>query len=219
LILAIDSATETLGIALADRQRVHAERIWRSNRHHTIELAPAVALMLRESSLQAEELRAVAVATGPGSYTGLRIGMGFAKGIALAAGIPIVGVPTLEILASAQSAAQWPLLAVLKAGRGRIAAVWYKWRDLRWLPDTEPRIFTWEEAINSLDGPTIICGEIGEMRGQLQRQKYVTLASPAECLRRPSFLAELAHDRLGDPGSETAALAPIYLGAIEARED
>lgn len=219
MILAIDTATDLLGIGLMDSDAVVSERVWHSRRHHTLDLAPAVALMLREASVKLGDLVAVAVARGPGSYTGLRIGMGFAKGISLAQGIPVIGVPTLDVLAEGQKASDKPLLAVLKAGRGRIAAVWYKWRDSGWVPETEATVLTWEEALASLREPTVVCGEIGDVRDQLARQRLVTAATPALCLRRPALLGALASQRMDEPGPTSAELAPIYLGDVEAKRD
>ena len=65
--------------------------------HHTVELAPAVQGMLIRAGLESRQLTAVAVALGPGSFTGLRIGLGFAKGLATSLGLPLLGIPTLHI--------------------------------------------------------------------------------------------------------------------------
>lgn len=219
MILGIDSATDSLGIGLADEGRVVAERMWVSGRHHTVELAPAVALVLRETKTTISMLSALAIASGPGSYTGLRIGMGFAKGIALGAGIPLVGVPTLDILARGQPSSDESLLAVLRAGRGRIAALWYKWRQSAWEAMREPAVTTWEEVLASIEAPTLISGEIGDARRLLKRDRRIRLAEPSACVRRPSHLIEIARERLEGSDVDSAALAPVYLGVIGAGED
>ena len=92
MLLALDTATRNISLALHDGQAVLAEQTWRSAQHPTAELAPQVALLLLRAGLQPAGLQAVAVAIGPGSYTGLRIGLGLAKGLALAQAIPLVGV-------------------------------------------------------------------------------------------------------------------------------
>jgi len=131
-LLAIDTSTRTVGISLYDGARVLHETVWTSLDHHTVELAPAVAQALSKSGLAIESLEAVAVATGPGSFTGLRIGIAMAKGLSLAQKIPVIGVPTLDVLACAQPHQELPLAAVLKAGRGRLAVGWYHYLDGLW---------------------------------------------------------------------------------------
>lgn len=216
MLLAIDTATMVTGISLDDGRTVLSERVFHSERRQTAELAPTVAQMMRTAGVAADELTAVAVAQGPGSYTGLRIGMALAKGIALAHDLPLVGIPTLDILAAAQPRREEPLLAVLRAGRGRVAAVWYKWGPQGWRADSDPQAMTWDEALDRLQEPTYVCGEISSGAKQLEAHKLVILADAAYCVRRPSILAQLARGVLaeGDAG-DPRELTPIYLGDIE----
>jgi tRNA threonylcarbamoyladenosine biosynthesis protein TsaB len=109
MLLAIDTATRHASVALyreadagADAPGgVLAEYTWYSANRHSVQLAPTVDEMLRRQGLSAMDLTAVGVALGPGSFTGLRIGVSVAKGLCLALGIPIVGVPTLDAMAYA----------------------------------------------------------------------------------------------------------------------
>src|SRR5579859_1254317 len=119
MLLALDTATRFISIALHDGQAVAAEATWLAGAYHTVELAPQVALLLRRAGVEPGQLRGVAVAIGPGSYTGLRIGLGFAKGLSLANALRLVGVPTLDILMRAQPPRAERALALLQAGRGR----------------------------------------------------------------------------------------------------
>ncbi|MEO8397708.1 MAG: tRNA (adenosine(37)-N6)-threonylcarbamoyltransferase complex dimerization subunit type 1 TsaB, partial [Chloroflexota bacterium] len=96
-LLAIDTATQFISIALHDGQQMLAEQTWISENHHTVELAPAVRALLINAHLSPAELSGLAVSIGPGSYTGLRIGVALAKGIATAQRIPLVGISTLDI--------------------------------------------------------------------------------------------------------------------------
>ncbi len=121
MLLAVDTSTRWIGLALYDGSQVLAEDVWQSQNHHTVELAPAVASLLRRTESGAAGLSALAVALGPGSFTSLRIGLGLVKGMALALHLPLIGVPTLDILAASQPVQDWPLATVLQAGRGRIA--------------------------------------------------------------------------------------------------
>lgn len=216
MLLAIDTATNMLGLALFDGAEILTESVWYSDRHHTTELAPEVALSFRRAGASQAELTAIAVAQGPGSYTGLRIGMALAKGLSLAHNLPIVGVPTLDILAASQPQREEPMLAILKAGRRRVAAVWYKWTRTGWTARKGSKTLPWEELAGELKQTTYICGELdAEAREALKSEALAVLAPAYMCVRRPSVLAELAwkiarKGKAGDPSK----LAPIYLEPI-----
>lgn len=221
MLLALDTATRMMGIALYDGTEVWAEVIWQTNGHHTVELGPEVVLLLRRQGLGVEDLGAVAVAEGPGSYTGLRIGMALAKGLAVAQGIPLVGVPTLDILAYGQPPSDAQLVGLIHAGRSRVAAVWYKWESKGWKPKGEPETYSWDELVEALQAPAYVVGELGiEGREKLKSIPGIQLGTPAYSLRRPGYLAELGwkewkRGRVHDPGN----LTPLYLKSPEGEHD
>jgi tRNA threonylcarbamoyladenosine biosynthesis protein TsaB len=192
--------------------------MWLAGHRHTVNLAPELAMMLRRIQIGLRDLDAIAVAEGPGSYTGLRIGIAFAKGLSLAHNLPLVGIPTLDIIAKAQPKSKLPLLAVIEIGRQRIAAVWYKWGRAGWKAHNEPENLSWSDLLDHLDTKTYVCGEIdGERRAALREHELVDLADPALCVRRPAFLAELGQGQLSKkkkpPGPEE--LIPQYLGMVD----
>ncbi len=213
MLLALDSATRTLGVALHDGSTILAESIWQHPGRHTSQLAPEVAILLRRTGILPSALTAVAVAVGPGSFNGLRVGLALAKGLALTHGLSLVGVPTLDILASGQPRREQPMLAVIEAGRGRAAGVWYKWGRGTWRAQGQAEGFPWDELLERLSQITYLCGEIAPARREsLAAEKRVVLAPPWLCLRRPAVLAELAVERLrARKGDDPAKLAPIYL--------
>ncbi|MFQ5615877.1 MAG: tRNA (adenosine(37)-N6)-threonylcarbamoyltransferase complex dimerization subunit type 1 TsaB [Anaerolineales bacterium] len=134
MLLALDTSTRRVGVALYDGIQVIHEMVWASNFYHTVELAPAVALTLQHARVGIDAVQALAVALGPGSFTSLRTGLALAKGIALARCLPIVGVPSLDFLAASQPVNDLPMAAVLEAGRKRLAVGWYEAADGRWQP-------------------------------------------------------------------------------------
>ncbi len=213
MLLAIDTSTAYIGLALYDGAHVLAEATWRTQTHHTTELAPAVHAMLTRTGAAMSDLRAVGAAIGPGSFTSLRVGLSFAKGLALARRLPLVGIPTLDALAAAQPISDFPLAAVLQAGRGRLAVVWYRAEKKGWQSQGAPQVATAEELTNQINSPAWVCGELSEEeRQRLRRNRHIHLASPAACVRRPALLAELAWARWQSGQSDSpAALAPIYL--------
>ncbi len=218
MLLAIDTSTSQMGLALYDGAQVLAESIWTSPQHHTTELAPAMTALLKRCHLRVDDLSAVGAAIGPGSFTALRVGLAFAKGLALSRRLPLMGIPTLDVVAAAQPLAPLPLVAVLQAGRGRLAVGWYEAGPQAWQPLSEPRVETAESLARSIHNPTIVCGELfAEERQRLARKRVnIVLSTPANSVRRPALLAELAWGRwqagvVDDLGS----LSPIYLHSSE----
>jgi tRNA threonylcarbamoyladenosine biosynthesis protein TsaB len=214
MLLAIDTSTESIGVALFDGVQILSEMVWVSDQYHTVELAPTVDSLLERVAVPIDELRVVAVALGPGSFTGLRIGLAFAKGMALAKHLDLIGVPTLDILAVSQPASDLPMAAVLHAGRGRLAVGWYKHSSGSWKSVNEVKVQTSQELAAGIKSPTIVCGELTaeEQRMLRRKRKNVILYSPAHALRRPSFLAELGWRRWRKGQTDDpAGLTPIYL--------
>lgn len=214
VILAIDTSTRLVGLALYDGAQVLAESTWESRDFHTVELAPAVEDMLKRSQLSAADLGAVAVAIGPGSFTGLRIGLALAKGLALALRIPLIGVPTLDIMAAAQPPSDLPLAAVLRAGRGRLATGWYENQNGKWELSSKIEVLTAQVLCEKITSPTVVCGELSAAERQLftESNPSILAASPAQSLRRPSLLAEIGWQRWqADQMDDPATLSPIYL--------
>jgi len=161
-------------------------------------------------------IEAIGVAIGPGSFTGLRIGLALAKGLSLARGLPTVGIPTLDILALAQPKRTEPMFVAVRAGRKRIAGLWYKWTRGGWKPQGEPDVLTWEDLKESLVEKAYICADMdSQTRSLLRGIPGVELASPVQCVRRPGFLAELAWKRLKSrKKGSVGGLSPIYLKPV-----
>jgi len=214
MLLAIDTSTRTLSLALHDGEQIAAELTWTSANYHTVELTPSIAAALRQAGIAPADLKAIAVALGPGSFTGLRIGLAVAKGLALANKTPLAGVPTLDIVAASIGPEDIPLCAVLQAGRGRICAGRYHWSDGEWHAEEKAEITTWEKLVADLDTLTLFAGEIDPAGAKLlrRRRSKAYRLSAAAGLRRAGFLAELGWERLKrDRMNDPAALAPIYL--------
>jgi tRNA threonylcarbamoyladenosine biosynthesis protein TsaB len=217
MLLAVDTSTTQMGLALYDGAQILGEYAWRSGHRHTVELAPATADLLARCGLSMEDVHALGVALGPGSFTSLRVGLAFVKGLAIARHIPLIGIPTLDILANAQPMSKLLLAVAIQAGRGRFALGWYKGSRKRWQIHVDARVVTLEELLSEVKIPCVVCGEFpGEVRQQILNQEQARLVSPAGSVRRPSVLAELAWERLqsGDVDDE-ASLAPIYIHVAE----
>jgi tRNA threonylcarbamoyladenosine biosynthesis protein TsaB len=222
MLLAIDTSTAQIGLALYDGATVPGELVWQSRLHHTEQLAPALVELLGRVGTTMDSVRALGVAIGPGSFTSLRVGLAFAKGLTLARHLPLIGIPTLDIVAACVpppdlatgSGHRRKLAAVVQAGRGRLAVGWYKPAENRWQAIGPAITMNAGELEEKIHQPVIICGELtAEDRQCLARKfKNVMLASPAQCVRRPGVLAEIAWNRWQAGKIDAAAsLAPIYL--------
>jgi len=214
MLLAVDTSTAQIGIALYDGSRVLAESIWTSRQHHTTQLAPALAGVLSHTAVSMDMISALGVALGPGSFTSLRVGLALAKGIALARKLPMIGISTLEVIAAAQPLAKIPLAVVLQAGRGKLALGLYKGSRNGWQAQGPARVVTIDALADEIKSPTMVAGELSaEERQRLARKKVnIKLASPAQCVRRPAVLAELAWERWqAGKVDDAASLAPVYL--------
>jgi len=182
--------------------------------HHTIELGPMVSTALSCTNVDSAELTAVGVAIGPGSFTGLRIGLAFAKGLSFSKKIPIIGIPTLDALAAAQPVSDLVLAAVLEAGRKRLAIGWYRSEGGQWMLTGKMDNLDVDSFIERLHEPTLVCGELnGDIRERLAcMQENIVIASPSQSMRRPAILAELAWNRLKNNEIDNpSTLKPIYL--------
>ncbi|MCP4356568.1 MAG: tRNA (adenosine(37)-N6)-threonylcarbamoyltransferase complex dimerization subunit type 1 TsaB [Chloroflexi bacterium] len=219
MILAIDTATRWLGLALHDGTAVYAETGWRCLNNHTIELVPAVAEMLQRASLTPADLTAVAIAIGPGSYTGLRVGLAVAKGMALANHTPLVGVSTLDIVAAAMGPQPGKLVVVAEAGRTRVVSAVYNWQNrLGWMSKQTSTINTWAELLECLSeaGQIVFAGEItaDAVKNIRAASKTFRVVPPAMSVRRAGFLAEIGWQRFRKGEVDDGrTIAPVYLKA------
>jgi tRNA threonylcarbamoyladenosine biosynthesis protein TsaB len=214
MILAIDTATQFAGLALYNEDGIFAEETWYAERNHTTELMPRLSRMLNLAKLEVVHLTALAVSLGPGSFTGLRIGLAIAKGLALPHKLPVVGVPTLEITAYPFRDIKLPVWSVAQAGRGRLLAACFDRQDDRWQAIIAPHLTTIETLAEKIEHFVLFVGEIDQAAAkELQRHSHhkAQIVSPATRLRRPGYLAEIAAYRLkASDQDDPDALVPIY---------
>jgi tRNA threonylcarbamoyladenosine biosynthesis protein TsaB len=198
-----------------------AEFSWQVGRQATVHLLPALQHSFHLLAKNPDDLTSIAVALGPGSFNSLRVGVSFAKGLALSQRIPIVGLPTPDLLAypfssDAGTGVVLPVCAILKAGRGRLVTGLYQTRYGRWQRIGDFDNTTLEELCHTTERATVFCGEIdAEMAVRLREQlsQRALIASAALSVRRAGYLAEMAWNRLQeDPqGDDLASLQPLYV--------
>jgi len=215
MLVAIDTATAICGLALYDGQLIWAEETWRTQGHHTAEVMPSLVRIMGRCGVTPQQVVCVAVSLGPGSYTGLRIGLSLAKGIALALSIPLVGVPTLDVMAYAHRYHTLPVWAIIEAGRSRICAALYAQQEGHWQQVEPEQVTSWEEFCNRVKGPAFVCGEMAAAGVELLKARLgetVVIGTVAESLRRAGYLAEIAWQRyLAGDVDDPVTLSPHYL--------
>jgi tRNA threonylcarbamoyladenosine biosynthesis protein TsaB len=211
--LSIDTASETASVAVSVEGELVGEITWRCRRNHTVELLPTISRLLDQVRGSVEDLTAVFVCTGPGMYTGLRVGVSTGQGLARGRNVPLVGVGRLQIDAYPYTAFPGTVVAVHQAGRGDLA-----WAAYGGSPATEmvaPRLSSVEEFAEALSGPTLLVGEVDAQLGQRVTALWGGAAPPPrylQTIRHAGTLAEIGHARLGEGvATDPALVAPIYL--------
>ncbi len=211
MLVAIDTATMYTGLACYNQQGVLGECVWQSGRNHTAQLLPQLDLLLRQIGCTRSDLSAIGIALGPGSWSGLRVGLSAAKGLALACDLPLVGIGTLDTLVYQHRRPGMPIVPLIRLGRERFATL-----DLGNPESSVPRNVTLVQLCSEIYGTALFCGDIDADVQQTVRERLDDRAifpAPAENVRRPAYLAELAWQRLqAGLTDDIAALEPLYLG-------
>jgi tRNA threonylcarbamoyladenosine biosynthesis protein TsaB len=227
ILLALDTSTSSASIALVTiepERETLAELTWNVGRRHSTELLTRLEWLLAASGVATGQLSGVAVATGPGSFNGLRVALATAKSLALARHLPLYGVPTLDVIGwgaegFAATVAAGPVWALLEAGRGQVYAACYIGPDdsaAEWGPSTGYAVLTPKEVAHRVgDGErALFAGEWGpETRAALETElgERARFASPLRA-RRAVWLAELALARTAaGQHDDPATLEPLYL--------
>lgn len=207
LLLALDTSTDWAGIALTDGVAL-AELNWTAGRRQTTQVMPEVERLLALMDSGAADLGALAVAIGPGSFSGLRVGMAIANGISVARGIPIIGVSTVELTVHGWSGIAGVTIGVVKAGRARYG--WASSDDITQLRSGD--ISELIEAVRA-GGCGLVLGELSDEDAIRVRELTGALVPPApHRQRRAGVLAQIGWERWRSGQAELAGVPePIYL--------
>lgn len=206
LILGIDTAGRRSGIALLEDDGVLAARS--GDGAHSATLLPMVAAALAELGREPSEIELVGVARGPGTYTGLRVGVVTAKALGRATGATVLGVPTLEALASQTPAAVERAIVALHAYKRRFLCTWFeRGAGGRLVEAGAPTLCNADEVPSPGPGAALVTDAL-ELLPPLEVGEVI--APTAE--RCAATVARLARARLAAGAADEAyALAPVYL--------
>ncbi|MBA2609220.1 MAG: tRNA (adenosine(37)-N6)-threonylcarbamoyltransferase complex dimerization subunit type 1 TsaB [Actinobacteria bacterium] len=203
IVLGIESATARAGVAIGTADGVVASaEVTRGPRHAEI-LVPAVKFVCEQAGIALDQVDAIAVDIGPGLFTGLRVGIATANGLAQALSLPMIGVSSLDLLAHGMRHAGNDIVAVIDARRSEVYAARYGVTDQQIKRVMDPTVLLPAELLAQLDGPgdVVIVGD--------------TLADHGAFFALPSaaMLVELA--AIGNP-VDPSAIAPLYLRKSDA---
>jgi len=217
-VLGIDTTTAVAGVALVDENGVTASRAVSGSRTHSVRLLPMIRDVMREAGIRPEDLAGLAVSVGPGSFTGVRIGVVCARTLAQIWGLPLAGVPTLEVLAHPWAGSDACVLPILTARRGEVYAGVYRCGTGRPQRLAGPAALAPEEVpglLEALPGPFLAVGDgLSQCRAALARLD-VREAPPVAWAPRADNLAQLGALLLRE-GADPLAVVPGYLRQPEA---
>ena len=223
-ILAFDTSNQPLSVAIVEDNRILTEQLINMKRNHSIQLMPAIEEALKQTKLTLGEMDYIAVANGPGSYTGLRIAVTIAKSLAWAQDIHLIGVSSLKVLAAnSQASADTYIVPLFDARRQNIYAGLYrndKAGQLQMVEvDTHMAAEQYAEYLATLEGNFELIGADAEQFIDIFTEKLgdrVHVAHPSLNVPRASVLALLAQDEKVTPAHQ---LVPNYLKLAEAEEN
>lgn len=224
-ILSIESSALAASAAVTDGGVLLAEEFTQNGLTHSATLLPAVSEALKKSGLDIADIDIIAVTEGPGSFSGLRIGVTTAKTLAYAADKKTVGVSTLAALAANLPYTDAVLCPIMDARRNQVYNAMYLWDNLSLLTLREPRAISAEELAmdikENIDGLVVFVGD-GVLRfkdffiSQLgQKARFAPLHLCAARASSAAFLAESMADRAKDPRE----LNPVYLRLSQAERE
>jgi len=214
--LAIDTSSNIVSVALSHKGEILASITWQTTRNHTIELLPNLVCLLQQANVELGSIEAIIVAKGPGSFNGLRVGIGTAKGLAFTLNIPLLGVNTLEAEAYLFAFIGLPLRPIQKAGREEIATALYRQKDKdnEWQCLEAENLTTVKTLSRRIKQRTLFCGEIPadiirEIQQNLGRRAIISQNNSPS---RASSLATLGWRKLSrGEQDDPVTLQPLYL--------
>ena len=222
--MAIETATPVSGVALIKSGRLLAEINVQTGNTHSERLMPQIEKLFALGGVAPTELAAVAVSIGPGSFTGLRIGLTTAKTLAYAWKKPLVGIPTLEALAFGCPASSGWVSALLDAQKGRVYQALYQWHEGRLTEVWAVRIVAIEQAFEelaALSGPVMVSGEAAREYARLKETTgdRVVLAPEHAIMPRAACVGFLGLMKWqAGLAADPAGLNPLYVRRPEAEE-
>ncbi|MBO8128790.1 MAG: tRNA (adenosine(37)-N6)-threonylcarbamoyltransferase complex dimerization subunit type 1 TsaB [Peptococcaceae bacterium] len=217
-VLGIETSGQTCSVAVVNEEKLLAEKSMKGPRIHSIRLIPLIQEVINDAGLEVGQLQGVAVSYGPGSFTGIRIGVATAKIIAQVLDIPVVGVPSLEVLAQPLMGSARLVCPLVTARKGEVYAALYDTSGDMPVIVFGPAALELDQLVGlvrSTRRPFLFVGEAARSCREFLRRQLGTVPDLApEALHDPrgAVVAELGLHRLKDgKGSRAEELVPEYV--------
>jgi tRNA threonylcarbamoyladenosine biosynthesis protein TsaB len=218
-VLAIDTSNLVLGIALLDEQKIIGEYITNLKKNHSIRVMPAIQELLSSCDFKPADINKIVVAKGPGSYTGVRIGVTVAKTMAWSLQVPLVGISSLACMAGAGRYFNGLVSPLFDARRGQLYTGLYRYKDGKLetvLEDQNVLASDWAMKLKDLDKDILFVGN-DTMLHQDTLTKILggraVMAEVSENNPRPGELGRLGFNCAGE---DIHAFVPNYIRLVEA---
>ncbi len=214
-ILAVDTATKSCSVAIVDKEFLLAEVTAVSQQTHSKHLLEMISLVIKLSGLNASDLKGFAVTQGPGSFTGLRIGISSVKGFAAAFGKPVVGVSSLDALARQVSFSSYLICCFIDARKGEVYSARYRYTGAILKKESKDQAVEIGDVLNIINEPCIFIGNGAVLYHKTIKEKLGELANFAAAeqnIIRASTVACLSMNRFeNNDTDDLEAFVPRYL--------
>jgi len=218
-VLAIDTSNYVLGVAIVDEEKVIGEVITNLPKNHSVRVMPTIEQLMKECGIKPKELERIVVAMGPGSYTGVRIGVTIAKTLAWSLQIPLVGVSSLEIVAANGRHFNGFISPLFDARRGQVYTGLYQYEGKRLTCVEEDKIILladWLEELRKRETPVLFIGNdlvIHKEQIETDLEQFAYVAPYTDWNPRPSELALLGMEKAP---VDVHTFVPNYIRLAEA---
>jgi tRNA threonylcarbamoyladenosine biosynthesis protein TsaB len=217
--LAIDTTNNVLGIALVDEDKVIGEYITNLKKNHSVRAMPAIEQLLNDCNISPKQLDKIVVATGPGSYTGVRIGVSIAKTMAWSLNIPIVGVSSLEVLAANGRFFAGYISPLFDARRGQVYTGLYQYTGdglVTIEKDQNILLVDWLTILKEKNEKVLFVGNDVEIHKETIETIFEGMGEIAKVVLNNPRPSELGIIGLNREATDVHSLVPNYIRLAEA---
>ena len=223
-ILGIDTSTMAANVAVLEDDKLICEYTINTKKTHSQKLMPMIENMLKLSDLDIKEIDAIAICVGPGSFTGLRIGMATAKAMAHVNNIPLIGVNSLEILGANMDLCNRKICSILDAQRNQVYMNKYILKDDKITELEEISIKPIDELLEEISSSNedwVLVGEaVYKYKEKIEEISNIVIPSPANNITKASTLCSVARDKMlaNDQVYNCYNINPMYIRKSQAEE-
>jgi len=212
-ILGIETAANICGTALANEKRIIAEKNTDAKNQHSSLIFNQIDDLLKSSNIEPNQIDGVAVSIGPGSYTGLRIGLSAAKGIAFGLNIPILGIPTLDSLAQQYRGLNKNIWATLPFRRNELYLCKYSISKFGFIKNTGYLVMKTSEFLKKINHKIVVVGKVKDkVKEILESNKLIEMIPFSELGLKSGIIAEMGIEKMKKQQTDDLfQLEPLYL--------